>query len=366
MNDNRQDNKDMLEDIIDDLSRENEFKVAGGEPPEPRRPKPASGGSKLWLGVAAGIVILAATWYVFTKTPEPVEVPAPPETPAAIEEAAEAAAPTETLFPPSAAAETAEEGGIEAAASETAASQPAAGPETLANAVNQVGGESSSEAPRLAEEEKARAEAAEREKKAAEARAEAEAKAKAAAEEKARAAKAEAEAKAAAEEREKQRAELAKAEAEAKLNAGKTTEADEKINAALAEAKAEEPAVADPPPAVESAAAPSAAEAGEAAPAAAPAPISNLWVVNISSTPDASESLKILTKVMASEAGGQVYAYETTVDGKQQHRIRVGFFASRAEAEAAGQALKEAHKLSAAPWAVQPTEEEVTRYKKKP
>lgn len=92
--------------------------------------------------------------------------------------------------------------------------------------------------------------------------------------------------------------------------------------------------------------------------------ISDLWVVNISSTPNAAESLRLLTQVMASEREGQVYAYETTLDGTVHHRIRVGFFATRSEAEAVGQRIKEQYKLSATPWAVTPTVDEVKRHKK--
>jgi hypothetical protein len=93
--------------------------------------------------------------------------------------------------------------------------------------------------------------------------------------------------------------------------------------------------------------------------------ISDVWVVNISSTPDAAESLRVLEKVLASEAGGQVYSYETTIDGNVNHRVRVGFFATRAEAEAIGLKIKEEHKLFSTPWAVQPNVDEVERYKKK-
>ncbi len=94
--------------------------------------------------------------------------------------------------------------------------------------------------------------------------------------------------------------------------------------------------------------------------------ISELWVVNISSTPDSAESLRLLNRILASgSAGGQVYVYETSIDGRDHHRIRVGFFTSRADAEAVGQRLKEEYKLSATPWAVKPTVEEVKKYQKK-
>lgn len=98
---------------------------------------------------------------------------------------------------------------------------------------------------------------------------------------------------------------------------------------------------------------------------AAAGEISNLWVINISSTPDATESIRLLNRVNAMDVGGQVYFYETTIDGRVHHRIRIGFFETRGEAEAVGQKVKEDFKLSATPWAVKPTVEEVDRYKKK-
>lgn len=103
----------------------------------------------------------------------------------------------------------------------------------------------------------------------------------------------------------------------------------------------------------------------ENAPAVTPGEISDLWVVNISSTPDLAESNRLLNRVIATDVGGQVYFYETTIDDRVHHRIRVGFFNSRGEAEAMGQKVKEAFKLSATPWAVKPTVEEVERYQKK-
>ena len=104
--------------------------------------------------------------------------------------------------------------------------------------------------------------------------------------------------------------------------------------------------------------------AAEAKPAESMA-ISDKWVVNISSTPDAAESLRVLTQVMARKAAGEdIYAYETTINGVPHHRIRIGFFATRAEAEAVGQRIKDELKLSATPWAVQPNVDEVTKYKK--
>ncbi|MDR1049943.1 MAG: SPOR domain-containing protein [Deltaproteobacteria bacterium] len=102
-------------------------------------------------------------------------------------------------------------------------------------------------------------------------------------------------------------------------------------------------------------------------------PLSDLWAVNISSTPDKAESdalwtalnggpaREALAGVGASESGGSpgLYRSETTVQGGVQHRIRLGFFGSRAEAEAAGKSLAAAAGLPASrigvPWAVRPS-----------
>ena len=92
--------------------------------------------------------------------------------------------------------------------------------------------------------------------------------------------------------------------------------------------------------------------------------ISDLWVVNISSTPDALESLRLLNRVTPENVGGQVYFYETTVDGRTQHRIRIGFFDSKEKAEAVGQSVKERFQLTATPWAVRPTKDEVQLYRR--
>lgn len=93
--------------------------------------------------------------------------------------------------------------------------------------------------------------------------------------------------------------------------------------------------------------------------------VSDLWVVNISSTPDPAESLRLLKRVMATDVGGQVYFYEITLDGRVYHRIRIGFFDTLGEAEIVGQRVKEAFQLTATPWAVKPTVEEVAQYRKK-
>ena len=97
-------------------------------------------------------------------------------------------------------------------------------------------------------------------------------------------------------------------------------------------------------------------------PAAETAEISNKWVVNISSTPDAAESLRFLSALSGRDVGGRVYASEAMVEGRLQHRIRVGFFDTREEAEAVGLKIKEHFQLSATPWVVRPYKEEENQH----
>ncbi|MGL4208910.1 MAG: SPOR domain-containing protein, partial [Candidatus Adiutrix sp.] len=89
--------------------------------------------------------------------------------------------------------------------------------------------------------------------------------------------------------------------------------------------------------------------------------ISDFWVVNISSTPNANESMRILSNVLGRDVGGQIYTYETTIGGISHYRIRIGFFNNRSEAEEVGRQVAENFKLSSPPWVVQPTALEVKR-----
>jgi len=97
-------------------------------------------------------------------------------------------------------------------------------------------------------------------------------------------------------------------------------------------------------------------------PAAGASEISDKWVVNISSTPDAAESLRFLSTLEGQDVGGKVYASEAVLEGRTQHRIRVGFFDTREEAEAVGLKIKEQYRLYATPWAVRPSKEEESKY----
>ncbi len=143
---------------------------------------------------------------------------------------------------------------------------------------------------------------------------------------------------------------------------------------------AESPASTAPTAGDQSAAAPAKPAAkpaeGQSAPAASgqaaasraasvpAAEISDLWVVNISSTPDEEESKRLLKRIDGQDLGGQMYFYQTMVNGRLQHRIRVGFFTTKTEAETVGEKIKTDFNLVATPWAVQPTVDEVEKYKK--
>ncbi|MDR2456358.1 MAG: SPOR domain-containing protein, partial [Deltaproteobacteria bacterium] len=110
--------------------------------------------------------------------------------------------------------------------------------------------------------------------------------------------------------------------------------------------------------------------------------ISDLWVVNLSSTPDEAESLALwqilegqsaaLEKLQDSRAKGlsalSLYRYDTSVGGRKQYRIRLGFFESAQAAQEAGRLLAEAASLPESrigrPWTVRPSAGEAASYRK--
>ena len=326
----------------------------------PYPPKKKPGYGPVWIGIAAVAVIIIVTLFAFSGDKEADRAA---ETPVAVPPATETTspdlpekAPGAVSFSPSPemrAAEEADDSQNMVAA--TSAPVPDADvDQTLAE--EQKAAEQKAAEQKAAEKKAAEKRAAERkaaEKKAAEAKA-AEAKA---AEAKAAEAKA-AEAKAAeAKAAEAKPAEEAKA---SETNTAETKSAEAKPDAdSAADSKPAEPADTKTAEVKNEG-----AKVEEAQPAESAA-ISDQWVVNVSSTPDAAESLRVLSQVMSRKAAGEnIYAYETTINGVAHHRIRIGFFATRAEAEAVGQRVKEELKLSATPWAVQPNVDEVTKYKK--
>jgi hypothetical protein len=112
--------------------------------------------------------------------------------------------------------------------------------------------------------------------------------------------------------------------------------------------------------------------------------VSNLWAVNISSTPDQTESdsiwtalnqgtaIETLKSLESKKAPGQsnlsLYRYVTLVEDQKQYRIRLGFFETNTQAESAGRELAKSASLGQAriglPWAVKPIQSEVEAYKK--
>ena len=112
-----------------------------------------------------------------------------------------------------------------------------------------------------------------------------------------------------------------------------------------------------PPPAPQpDASAAQAAPADRDAPGPAP---EGRWAINVLSTQDLDKADRLI-KALA-DTPYQVYAYETVVKGALWHRIRVGFFRSRAEAQAVGDKLAAEHHLPE-PWIVRPTQEERDKY----
>ncbi|MDR2387375.1 MAG: SPOR domain-containing protein [Deltaproteobacteria bacterium] len=105
--------------------------------------------------------------------------------------------------------------------------------------------------------------------------------------------------------------------------------------------------------------------------------VSNLYAVNISSTPDKAESeaiwgllnqsqgLEALKKIQGQnpQSALKLYRTETTVNEVIQYRIRLGFFDSNPAAVAAGTELAQAASLNQSrigqPWAVRPNQSEV-------
>jgi hypothetical protein len=110
--------------------------------------------------------------------------------------------------------------------------------------------------------------------------------------------------------------------------------------------------------------------------------LSDLWTVNLSSTPDEAESQAVwaalsgassaLEGLQDSRAQGlsalSLYRYDTVVDDQKRFRIRLGFFGGAPAAEAAGRALVEAAGLSESrvgkPWAVRPASGEVLAHRR--
>jgi hypothetical protein len=90
--------------------------------------------------------------------------------------------------------------------------------------------------------------------------------------------------------------------------------------------------------------------------------IAEVWVSNLHSTPDEAESQKVWSQVANLTGFGRLYRYDTTVGGIRQWRIRLGFFETREEAEAASGRLLSEAKIGGTPWLVRPTVAERNKY----
>lgn len=85
------------------------------------------------------------------------------------------------------------------------------------------------------------------------------------------------------------------------------------------------------------------------------------WAVNVSSFSQKKEAHAFAEKI--GEAGYTPYVTEFTLDGVKWHRVRVGFFKTKAEAERVGDELTVKFKQPGT-WVVKPTKSEVLKHMK--
>ena len=124
------------------------------------------------------------------------------------------------------------------------------------------------------------------------------------------------------------------------------------------EPEPEQQSPADPPP-------PTPAPQPQRAPAVEGSPpdkvnASSIWVINALSTQDPAKVQDLLTKLQATNH--TIYTYEKEVDGQNWHRVRVGFFRTKAEAEQVGRQLAARYHLPE-PWLVKPGPQEINKFK---
>ncbi len=95
---------------------------------------------------------------------------------------------------------------------------------------------------------------------------------------------------------------------------------------------------------------------------AKPKPIRAAWAVNVASFThkDGAEDLKR----SLIEAGYNAYITEFTKGDVKFHRVRVGFYSSRSEAEKVGRKLERTFNMPG-PWVVKPSKREVRMYSKR-
>jgi len=83
------------------------------------------------------------------------------------------------------------------------------------------------------------------------------------------------------------------------------------------------------------------------------------WAINVASFPN-SEGARRLEKSLDA-AGYNAYITHFSKDGIDWSRVRVGFYASKEEAQRSGEAIKRQYKVQS-PWIVMPTKEETAKY----
>jgi cell division septation protein DedD len=82
------------------------------------------------------------------------------------------------------------------------------------------------------------------------------------------------------------------------------------------------------------------------------------WVVNVASFSTPSEAAGFAS--ILREAGFNAYLTEFTKDGKKWHRVRVGFFSTRQEAQKASKAIATKHRVKS-PWVAKAAREEIIK-----
>ncbi|MDP2690301.1 MAG: SPOR domain-containing protein [Deltaproteobacteria bacterium] len=83
------------------------------------------------------------------------------------------------------------------------------------------------------------------------------------------------------------------------------------------------------------------------------------WAINVASFPD-REGANSLARSLKS-AGYNAYITSFKKDGVNYRRVRVGFYASREDAQRAGSAIKRQHNVQS-PWIVKPGKDETAQY----
>jgi cell division septation protein DedD len=84
-----------------------------------------------------------------------------------------------------------------------------------------------------------------------------------------------------------------------------------------------------------------------------------MWIVNVLSTPNTKEIIPATMKLL--KEGYLAYITRTKVKGKDYMRLRIGFFGTRTEADAAGKKIKALLNLGD-PWKTKAGKEEFKEF----